>query len=232
MAMPMGTVKARAAVPAVTRMRRISSVAYATEERASDANTASAVGLERRSCRAWAVGSGRPTNTFLSVLMFTRRLPKALAARRARPATCSRTRSRRSNAHSRRSRQFSDTLSGGWAPGSPAVATRSVVESSARATERGSPPRGSASNGRLVVGSPVPPDVDPARRRYATPCLSGPQHLVPGAEGLLRWREPPGAERGPSGGTGENNVSIVVPDIAISRDMRTSRSSRRMDTWA
>ena len=33
-----------------TRTRRISSVAYADDERLSDAKTASAVGLPRRSC--------------------------------------------------------------------------------------------------------------------------------------------------------------------------------------
>jgi hypothetical protein len=49
MAIPIGMVNARAAAPAAARMRRISSVAYATEDRASDAKTASAVRFDRRS---------------------------------------------------------------------------------------------------------------------------------------------------------------------------------------
>ena len=47
-----GTTSAKAATPTTgVRIRRISSVAYAEDERLSDANTASAVGLPRRS---WA----------------------------------------------------------------------------------------------------------------------------------------------------------------------------------
>src|SRR5437899_1486597 len=50
-------------LPARIRTRRISSVAYATEESASEAKTASAVVLPRRSCRCCAVGSGVPTKS-------------------------------------------------------------------------------------------------------------------------------------------------------------------------
>src|SRR5687767_4972594 len=52
--------------PARMRTRRISSVAYATDESASDAKTASAIALPRRSCRDCAVGSGVPTKRRLS----------------------------------------------------------------------------------------------------------------------------------------------------------------------
>ncbi len=40
--------------------RRISSVAYADDEMQSDENTASAVGMPRRSCSSWSVSSGGP----------------------------------------------------------------------------------------------------------------------------------------------------------------------------
>ena len=50
----------------------LSSVAYATEESASDEKTARAEVRERRSCRACAVASGDPTNSFLTALIFTR----------------------------------------------------------------------------------------------------------------------------------------------------------------
>ena len=56
-----GTVRWAAAVPARTRIRRISSVAYATDDIASEEKTASATVLESRSCRAWASGMGAPT---------------------------------------------------------------------------------------------------------------------------------------------------------------------------
>ena len=51
----------RAAEPARTRTRRISSVAYAVDERASEAKTASATFLESRSWRARESGIGAPT---------------------------------------------------------------------------------------------------------------------------------------------------------------------------
>src|SRR5262245_27363123 len=56
-----GTVRCVAAAPASTRTRRISSVAYATEESASDEKTARATRLVSRSCRACARGIGGPT---------------------------------------------------------------------------------------------------------------------------------------------------------------------------
>src|SRR4029450_6600872 len=46
--------------------RRISSVAYATEDRGSEANTARATVLLRRSCRACASGIGAPTTRRLT----------------------------------------------------------------------------------------------------------------------------------------------------------------------
>ena len=61
-----GTIIANAATPtAGTRTRRISSVAYADDDRLSDANTANAVGLPRRSWGSWAVESGGPSSRFL-----------------------------------------------------------------------------------------------------------------------------------------------------------------------
>src|SRR5262245_33430041 len=49
-------------LPASARTSRISSVAYATEESASEAKTASAVGLSRRSWRDCAVARGVPSS--------------------------------------------------------------------------------------------------------------------------------------------------------------------------
>ena len=60
MATAMGSASPSAAPPARTRISRISSVAYATEERASDANTARPVRGPSRSCAACAVGIGVP----------------------------------------------------------------------------------------------------------------------------------------------------------------------------
>ncbi len=57
-----GTEAGRAAVPARMRMSRISSVAYATEESASDAKTARPVTRVSRSCLASVVGMGVPTS--------------------------------------------------------------------------------------------------------------------------------------------------------------------------
>src|SRR5262249_3664755 len=57
-----GSVRWMAAVPASTRMSRISSVAYATEDSASDEKTARRTVLESRSCRGWAGDEGRPTS--------------------------------------------------------------------------------------------------------------------------------------------------------------------------
>ncbi len=56
-----GTTSENAATPiAGTRTRRISSVAYADDDRLSDANTASAVGFPRRWCSSASVCSGGP----------------------------------------------------------------------------------------------------------------------------------------------------------------------------
>src|SRR4051812_10016439 len=56
-----------AARPAIgTRTRRISSVAYAVDEIASDANTARAVGLPRRCPSSSVEASGRPTTSRFS----------------------------------------------------------------------------------------------------------------------------------------------------------------------
>ena len=65
-AIVIGTTIANAATPtAGTRTRRISSVAYADDDRLSDANTARAVGLPSRSCSSCSVASGRPSSRFL-----------------------------------------------------------------------------------------------------------------------------------------------------------------------
>src|SRR5262249_44998508 len=48
------------------RTRRISSVAYADDERLSDAKTARAVGLPSRSCSSASVWSGGPRSLHLS----------------------------------------------------------------------------------------------------------------------------------------------------------------------
>src|SRR4029434_8752842 len=61
-----------AAVPARTRTSSTSSVAYATEDSASEEKTARADVFESRSCLACAVASGDPTNSFLTALIFTR----------------------------------------------------------------------------------------------------------------------------------------------------------------
>ena len=60
-----GTTSENAATPTTgTRTRRISSVAYADDERLSQANTASAVGLPSRSCSSCSVCSGGPSSLF------------------------------------------------------------------------------------------------------------------------------------------------------------------------
>ena len=62
-----GMTRANAAAPtAGTVTFRISSVAYAEEERLSDAKTASAVGLPSRSCARRDVGRGGPRINRLS----------------------------------------------------------------------------------------------------------------------------------------------------------------------
>src|SRR5215467_7239118 len=66
----MGSVRWRAAVPASTSTSRISSVAYATEDMASEEKTASATVLVRRSCRAWASDIGAPTSQRFTRLVF------------------------------------------------------------------------------------------------------------------------------------------------------------------
>ena len=59
-----GITSAKAATPTIgTPTFRISSVAYATEDRLSEANTASAVGLPSRSCSSCFVESGGPSST-------------------------------------------------------------------------------------------------------------------------------------------------------------------------
>lgn len=50
MTRPMGVTRLRAATPPTSNTRRISSVAYATEDSASDESTASPVTRDRRSC--------------------------------------------------------------------------------------------------------------------------------------------------------------------------------------
>ena len=69
----MGSDHARAAVPAINKMRRISSVAYATEERASEESIASAFALVRRSCTECSVLTGVPISTRFTEL---KALPK------------------------------------------------------------------------------------------------------------------------------------------------------------
>src|SRR3990170_4798912 len=70
MAKAMGLVRWAAAAPASTRISRISSVEYATEDSASEEKTARATDLERRSCRACASGIGAPTSRRFSRLVF------------------------------------------------------------------------------------------------------------------------------------------------------------------
>ena len=62
----MTRVKAAAPIPARMATFRISSVAYATEERLSEAKTASAVGLPRRSWARLAVGRAGPSSARLT----------------------------------------------------------------------------------------------------------------------------------------------------------------------
>ena len=57
------------AVPASRRTSMISSVAYATDDIASEENTARATVFESRSCRAWARGMGAPTITRFRMLI-------------------------------------------------------------------------------------------------------------------------------------------------------------------
>src|SRR5215471_16998344 len=70
MAKEIGSVRWRAAVPASTSTSKISSVAYATEDRASEEKTASAIVLVSRSCRAWASDIGAPTSHRFTRLVF------------------------------------------------------------------------------------------------------------------------------------------------------------------
>src|SRR3989475_12570274 len=70
MATATGTARWAAAMPARMSTRRISSVAYATEESASEEKTARATRFESRSWRAWAKGIGRPTTQRFSRLAF------------------------------------------------------------------------------------------------------------------------------------------------------------------
>src|SRR5579885_1930754 len=67
MATVMGTTSEKAATPmAGTRTRRISSVAYADDDRLSDAKTARAVGLPRRSWTRFSVARGGPSRRFFA----------------------------------------------------------------------------------------------------------------------------------------------------------------------
>ncbi len=62
-----GTTSANAPMPTIgMSTRNISSVAYADDERLSDANTASAVGLPSRSCSSSSVCNGGPSSLFFS----------------------------------------------------------------------------------------------------------------------------------------------------------------------
>ena len=69
MTKPMGVVHQSAAAPARIKVRTISSVAYATEERASEDSTASPVVFDRRSWCARCEGMGRPTRICLRDLI-------------------------------------------------------------------------------------------------------------------------------------------------------------------
>ena len=60
MATAIGNARLSAAAPASMRIRRISSVAYATEDSASDAKIARPVRGPSRSCAACAVAMGVP----------------------------------------------------------------------------------------------------------------------------------------------------------------------------
>src|SRR6266850_1628740 len=88
MASAIGTSSRPAALPASTRMRRISSVAYATDDRASEEKTASAMRLLRRSCRACASGIGGPTSRRFSKV--TRMDPTSMLRRAAADASMGR----------------------------------------------------------------------------------------------------------------------------------------------
>src|ERR1700738_3165714 len=62
-----GTTSENAAIPITgTRTRKISSVAYAADDKLSDANTASAVGLPRRWSSSVSVDSGGRSSRFFS----------------------------------------------------------------------------------------------------------------------------------------------------------------------
>src|SRR5262245_46754947 len=65
MAAETGTTLVTAPAPSTARTTRICSVAYATDEIASEERTASAVVLLRRSCSILSVASGRPTSSRL-----------------------------------------------------------------------------------------------------------------------------------------------------------------------
>ena len=63
MASVIGSTRAKASTPtAGTRTRRISSLAYAVDDRASLANTARAVGLPSRSWASWSLSNGWPSS--------------------------------------------------------------------------------------------------------------------------------------------------------------------------
>src|SRR3954468_361318 len=67
MALETGTTYVNANTPiAGSSTRRISSVAYATDDMLSELKTASAVGLPSRSCSSRDVASGRPRRTRLT----------------------------------------------------------------------------------------------------------------------------------------------------------------------
>src|SRR5438445_3638429 len=67
MAVVIGTTNANAPMPITgMRTRKISSVAYAEDERLSEANTASAVGLPKRSCSSCSVRSEEHTSELQS----------------------------------------------------------------------------------------------------------------------------------------------------------------------
>src|SRR5262249_44731127 len=78
-----GSEKLSAAAPPSVRTSRISSVAYATDDRGSEANTASATVLFRRSCRACASGIGAPSSRRLTR---TSRIPFDRLYARAEPS--------------------------------------------------------------------------------------------------------------------------------------------------
>jgi len=65
----MGTDNVTLAVPASIKTRRISSVAYATEDSASDEKTAKAIRFERRSWTACAVLRGSPNSQRLNIIV-------------------------------------------------------------------------------------------------------------------------------------------------------------------